>query len=185
MIPKPFRFSLFSLVLLHSIGCAPGTSTAHKAGAQEQIKAAESDSVDYTDEIGRYVRLPKHPLRIVSLAPSVTEVLYLLGAQDRLVGVTTHCDWPEDAKTKPKIGNLLNPNYEVILAAKPDLVIATTAGNDRAAVLKLAGLGLPVFVTAPRSVEKISKRFWTLAGSRTERAKRSSLSPTCASASTR
>ena len=155
MIPKPFRFSLFSLVLLHSIGCAPGTSTAHKAGAQEQIKAAESDSVDYTDEIGRYVRLPKHPLRIVSLAPSVTEVLYLLGAQDRLVGVTTHCDWPEDAKTKPKIGNLLNPNYEVILAAKPDLVIATTAGNDRAAVLKLAGLGLPVFVTAPRSVEKI------------------------------
>ena len=155
MIPKPFRFSLFSLVLLHSIGCAPGTSTAHKAGAQEQIKAAESDSVDYTDEIGRYVRLPKHPLRIVSLAPSVTEVLYLLGAQDRLVGVTTHCDWPEDAKTKPKIGNLLNPNYEVILAAKPDLVIATTAGNDRAAVLKLAGLGLPVFVTAPRSVDKI------------------------------
>jgi len=158
MIPKPFRLSLLSLLssaLLHSIGCAPGTSTAHKAGAQEQIKAAESDSVDYTDEIGRYVRLPKHPLRIVSLAPSVTEVLYLLGAQDRLVGVTTHCDWPEDAKTKPKIGNLLNPNYEVILAAKPDLVIATTAGNDRAAVLKLAGLGLPVFVTAPRSVEKI------------------------------
>ena len=45
------------------------------------------------------------------------------------MGVTTHCDWPEDAKTKPKIGNLLNPNYEVILAAKPDLVIATTAGN--------------------------------------------------------
>src|SRR5207248_7675388 len=73
--------------------------SAHKAGAQEQIKAAESDSVDYTDEIGRYVRLPKHPLRIVSLAPSVTEVLYLLGAQDRLVGVTTHCDWPEDRKS--------------------------------------------------------------------------------------
>ncbi len=69
--------------------------------------------------------------------------------------MTTHCEWPEDAKKKPKIGNLLNPNYEVILAAKPDLVIATTAGNDRAAVLKLAGLGLPVFVTAPRSVEKI------------------------------
>ncbi len=155
MIPKPFRFSLLSLVLLHSIGCAPGTSTAHRAGAEEQIKAAESDSVDYTDEIGRYVRLPKHPLRIISLAPSVTEVLYLLGAQDRIVGVTTHCEWPEDAKKKPKMGNLLNPNYEVILAAKPDLVIATTAGNDRAAVLKLAGLGLPVFVTAPRSVEKI------------------------------
>ena len=56
---------------------------------------------------------------------------------------------------KPKIGDLLNPNAEVILAARPDLVIASTAGNDRTAVLKLADLGLPVFVTAPRTVETI------------------------------
>ena len=57
--------------------------------------------------------------------------------------------------SKPKIGDLLNPNYEVILAAKPDLVIASTAGNDRGAIMKLAGLGLPVYVAAPRTVEKI------------------------------
>ncbi len=111
--------------------------------------------VPYTDGIGRRVIIPGHPKRIISLAPSVTEVIYLLGADDRLVGVTTHCDWPESVRTKPRIGDLINPNYELILAAMPDLVIASTAGNDRSAVMKLADLGLPVYVTAPRSVEKI------------------------------
>jgi iron complex transport system substrate-binding protein len=96
-----------------------------------------------------------HPLRIISLAPNVTEILYLLGAQDRLIGNTIQCEWPEDAKHKPKIGDLLNPNYEVILAAKPDLIIASTAGNDQAAVFKLMKLNLPVYVAAPRSVDKI------------------------------
>lgn len=109
----------------------------------------------YTDGISRSVSLPRHPTRIISLAPSVTEVIYLLGADDRLIGVTRQCDWPESVKSKPRIGDLINPNYEVIVAAKPDLVIASTAGNDQSAVLKLARLGLPVYVTAPRSVEGI------------------------------
>jgi iron complex transport system substrate-binding protein len=109
----------------------------------------------YTDGLGRRVAVPKHPLRIISLAPDVTETLFLLGAEDRLIGNTTQCSWPEAAKRKPKIGDLLNPNYEVILAAKPDLVISSTAGNDRTAVMKLADLGLPVYVVAPRTVDKI------------------------------
>jgi iron complex transport system substrate-binding protein len=120
-----------------------------------QASGAAASSISYTDGIGRSVNLPRHPMRIVSLAPSVTEVVYMLGADDRLMGVTTECDWPEAAKRKPKIGSLLNPNYENILAARPDLIIASTAGNDRAAVYRLAELGLPVFVTAPRSVEGI------------------------------
>ncbi len=115
----------------------------------------ERSFVEYRDEIGRDVRLPRRPARIVSLAPSITESLYLLGADPFVVGVTNHCKWPEAAKRKPQVGNLLNPNFEVILAAEPDLVIATTAGNDRNAVLKLVDLGLPVFVTAARSVDDI------------------------------
>ncbi|MGD0308777.1 MAG: cobalamin-binding protein [Acidobacteriota bacterium] len=122
---------------------------------REQTASTAALSISYTDGIGRNVNLPRHPLRIISLAPSVTEVVYMLGADDRLIGVTTECDWPEAAKRKPKIGSLLNPNYENILAARPDLIIASTAGNDRAAVYRLAELGLPVFVTAPRSVEGI------------------------------
>ena len=79
----------------------------------------------------------------------------MVGAWDRVIGVTSQCDWPEAVRLKPKTGDLLNPNYERILAAKPDLIIASTAGNDRAAILKLADLHLPVFVTAPRSVDGI------------------------------
>jgi iron complex transport system substrate-binding protein len=109
----------------------------------------------YVDGIGRQVEIPKHPLRIISLAPNITETLFLLGAQDRLIGNTIQCNWPEEAKHKPKIGELLNPNYEVILAAKPDLIIASTAGNDQSAVMKLSELGLPVYVAAPRTVDKI------------------------------
>jgi iron complex transport system substrate-binding protein len=138
------------LLLSLSVSC----SVNHPAD-QEASAARPESGVSYTDGIGRPVILARHPMRIVSLAPSVTEVLYLIGADDRLIGVTTHCNWPEDAKGKPKIGSLLNPGYEMILAARPDLIIASTAGNDRAAVYKLAGLGLPVFVTAPRSVDGI------------------------------
>lgn len=107
------------------------------------------------DGIDRQVELRRHPRRIISLAPSVTEVIYMVEADDRLIGVTNQCDWPADVANKPRIGDLLSPNYELILASRPDLIIASTAGNDRAAVLKLAELGLPVIVTAPRSVEKI------------------------------
>ena len=116
---------------------------------------ASTEKIVYTDGIGNRIEVPRHPQRIISLAPNITETLYLLGAQDRLIGNTTQCSWPEAAKRVLKIGDLLNPNYEVILAARPDLVIASTAGNDRSAVMKLSGMGIPVYVAAPRSVERI------------------------------
>ena len=144
--------AIFPVVLLclTEFGCGnpqsgnPGDLFRESAGLRE-----------YTDGTGRQVEIPRHPLRIISLAPNITETLYLLGAQDRLIGNTTQCSWPEEAKNKPKIGDLLNPNYEVILAAKPDLIIASSAGNDRSAVMKLAQLGLPVYVASPRSVAEI------------------------------
>ncbi len=146
LAPSCAGFILLVLFVVHS-RLAP-------AGNQ-RLASAPVDQISVVDGVGRQICLPRHPWRIISLAPSVTEVLYLLGANDRLIGVTTSCDWPEEAKRKPKIGSLLNPNYESILAARPDLVIASTAGNDRAAVEKLAQLGMPVYVTAPRSVQGI------------------------------
>mgnify|MGYP001602148927 CR=1 FL=1 len=142
---------LFALLIvcLAALGCSRPPNIRRKPNHPSV------DRIACTDGIGRQVELPSHPQRIISLAPNITETLYLLGAQDRLIGVTIQCTWPEEAKKKPKVGDLLNPNYEVILAAKPDLVIASTAGNDRGAIMKLAGLGLPVYVAAPRNVEKI------------------------------
>ncbi len=64
------------------------------------------------------------PLRIVSTAPSITEMLYALGLGDRVVGVTSFCRYPPEAAAKPKIGNYLRPDVEAVLALKPDLVIA-------------------------------------------------------------
>ncbi len=123
--------------------------------ARDPLNSAAATKVNRKDGIGRQVILPKHPMRIISLAPSVTEVVYLVGASDRLIGVTNQCAWPAEVAGIRRIGDLLNPNYELILASRPDLIIASTAGNDRTAVLKLADLGLPVFVTAPRSLDRL------------------------------
>jgi iron complex transport system substrate-binding protein len=155
LLPESARLSfniltpaILVLCLTLSAACAP--SPARKLDAQNG-----SLKIRYTDGVGRQVELPRHPKRIISLAPDVTELIFLLNAGERLMGVTTHCNWPELAGRLPKIGDLLNPNYELILAAKPDLVIGSTAGNDRSAILKLEGLGVPVYVTAPRSVKSI------------------------------
>jgi iron complex transport system substrate-binding protein len=152
-MPRAIRpcFILLQLCSLLFGSC----SYSHKSAPAGRAEEPTPGTISYTDGIGRQVRLPRHPRRIISLAPSVTEVVYMVGGADRLIGVTSFCDWPPEARNKMNIGDLLNPNYELILASKPDLLIASTAGNDRAAVMKLSGLGLPVYVTAPRSVEKI------------------------------
>ena len=150
--PKDLFFTRPALLFVLLISVVGAACTKRHSGIQPESAA---DKIVYTDGIGRQVSIVKHPQRIISLAPDVTETLFMLGAQDRLIGVTTQCDWPAEVKQKPKIGDLLHPNYEVILAAKPDLVIASTAGNDQAAVMKLSGLGLPVYVSAPRTVEQI------------------------------
>lgn len=96
------------------------------------------------------VRVPASPRRIVSLAPSVTETLFALGVGDRVVGVTDFCDYPEAARSRARIGGLVNPSWETILGLHPDLLIASTAGNDRALVVQAETLRLPLFfVDAP------------------------------------
>src|SRR5205814_810512 len=80
------------------------------------------------------------PARIVSLVPSVTEILYALGAEERLVGVTDFCDYPPAARQRPSVGGMVNPNLEAIVALKPDLVIATTEGNGEETFAQLKRL---------------------------------------------
>jgi iron complex transport system substrate-binding protein len=83
------------------------------------------------------------PQRIVSTAPSITEMLYALGLGDRVVGVTNYCHYPPEAKLKPKIGDYTSPNLEAIAALRPDLVILQTNPvrlADRLHALKLTTL---------------------------------------------
>ncbi|MBM4271157.1 MAG: hypothetical protein FJ139_03225 [Deltaproteobacteria bacterium] len=82
------------------------------------------------------------PARIVSLAPNITEILYDLGLGDRVVAVTTFCDYPPEAVNKPKIGGYANPSLEAVVAMKPDLVIMSDDGNPLEMNEKLTRLGI-------------------------------------------
>ena len=90
------------------------------------------------------------PKRIVSLAPSMTEILYALGLGDNIVGVTTFCDYPEEAKKKPKIGGMSNPSLEAVISLKPDIVVLTTDGNPKEFEERLVSLKIKTFVFQAR-----------------------------------
>jgi len=111
--------------------------------------------IETTDETGRRVRVPQPVRRIVSLAPSLTETLYALGAQDRLVGVTNYCDYPPEARSRPKVGGTINPNLEEVVGLKPDLVVVTKTANRKETVEALERLSVAVYATDPRSVEDV------------------------------
>jgi iron complex transport system substrate-binding protein len=112
-----------------------------------------------TDHLGRRVTIAERPLRIVSLAPSLTETVYALGAADRLVGVTDYCDYPPEAQSKSKIGEMLNPNLERITALHPDLVLITKEGNRRDTLTTLERLNIPTFAVETERLEDISRMF--------------------------
>ena len=110
-----------------------------------------------TDEIGRSVTISAAPRRIVSLAPGITETLYELGLDDKIVGVTSYCNWPPRARQKPRIGGFTNPSIEKIVSLKPDLIIATADGNGKDTVNQLERIGLAVYVTNPSDTDRILK----------------------------
>jgi iron complex transport system substrate-binding protein len=109
------------------------------------------------DEIGRRVRIPHSIKRIVSLAPSITEILFDLGLNEEIAGVTDFCDYPEAALNKPKIGGFANPSIEKIVSLKPDLIIATRDGNRRETIQRLNDLGFSVYVINPKGFDGVMR----------------------------
>lgn len=99
-----------------------------------------------TDDAGRAVRLAGPARRVVSLAPSITELLFAIGAGDRLVGRTTYCKYPPAALQVPSVGDGLNPNVEAIAARHPDLVVLYRSSHTDAAAQQLDALGIPTLV---------------------------------------
>lgn len=95
------------------------------------------------------------PVRIVSLAPSMTEILYDLGLGGRIAAVTDFCDYPEEAKSKPKIGGYANPSLEAIVAATPDLVILAEDGNPLDIGAKLRKLKINTYVFRARRLREL------------------------------
>ena len=99
------------------------------------------------------------PRRIVSLAPSITETVFALGFGNRLVGVTSHCDYPAEAKRLPKIGDFMSPSLEVIAAKQPDLVIGVTGATDPAKAREIERLGIKITLVSVSSVSEILSSF--------------------------
>ena len=108
-----------------------------------------------TDQAGRTVRVSSRPQRIVSLAPNLTEIVYAVGAGDKLVGVTTYCDYPAAAKNVEKIGDTLKPNLERIIALQPDVVLVSTASQLEAFTSQLEAQGVAVYVTQPKDLDGV------------------------------
>ena len=118
---------------------------------------APGDTREFADEIGRSVRVRPNPERIVSLAPSLTETLYVLGLGDRIVGVTSYCDYPPEARLKESVGDTLRPSIERIIALKSDLVLVSTASQLEQALSRLNELGIPAYVSSPRDLDSALK----------------------------
>jgi iron complex transport system substrate-binding protein len=107
------------------------------------------------DQLGREVLVPDNPERVVSLAPSITEIVFALGEGHRLKGVTQHCDFPPEAGYLPKIGSYVHPDLEKIVALKPDLCLGTRDGNPREVAGKLEALKIPVYAVNPKDLETV------------------------------
>ena len=147
-----------------AIFCATLGFAAHaalvvaSAAVSPQSGAAKTESARIvTDEIGRKVTIPAEVKRVVTLAPSLTETIYALGLEERLVGDTDYCDTPAAAKLKSHVGGVQNPSLEAIVALHPDLVLATTAGNSMTTADALAKVGVPVYTTDPQTVRGMLK----------------------------
>jgi iron complex transport system substrate-binding protein len=110
---------------------------------------AEAATVE--DMLGRRTTIPDRPLRLVSMAPSITETMYALGRGEWLVGVTAVCDYPPQARALPKVGGIAAPNLEQIVRLRPDIVFTTAEGNSRDLLDQLERLGVITFALRPDS----------------------------------
>ena len=116
---------------------------------------AQSTAGTVTDQLGRQVNVPDNPQRIVALAPNITEIIFALGQEHRLKGVTRYSDFPSEAAKLFKVGSYVHLDLERIVALKPDLCIAIKDGNPRLVAQRLESLKIPVYAVDPKNLDTI------------------------------
>jgi len=149
------------MVLSLIMGCSPP--------ADEVV----SFPIEVTDDAGRVVRMEKMPEKIVSLSPGHTEILYALGLEDKLVGVTEYCDYPEAARDKPKVGGYSTVDIERVVEIQPDLILATNI-HKHEVIPALERLGLTVLNLYPKTLDEVLESI-TLIGEITGKGEEASL----------
>lgn len=134
----------FALLFATTLACAPAPKPN-----------ASSPTQQLTDDAGRNVTLPARVDRVITLAPNLTEIVFAIGAGDRLVGNTTYCDYPPEAKNIAKIGDTLHPSLERIIGLKPQVVLISTASQLETFTQQLQNQNIAVFVTDPHDLEGV------------------------------
>lgn len=118
---------------------------------------------EITDDLGRTVKIPEKIERAVSLAPNLTEIVFAVGAGEKLVGVTSFCNYPEEAKNITKVGDTINPNLEAVIAQKPQIVFVSTASQIENFTRRMKENRIAVFVTGAESFEGILRNIKQIA----------------------
>jgi iron complex transport system substrate-binding protein len=153
-------FSLFAILfIVLTVGSSAVDVTAQAtpvpaACAATPIARTTAFPLTIEDDAGRQVVLDRAPSRIVSIAPSNTELLFALGLDDRVVGVDTYSNFPPEATHKPQMGSYLEPDLERIVAAAPDLVLATET-HVQTVLPQLETLGLTTVVLEPANLDGV------------------------------
>lgn len=137
------HFPPVAMVFIISLVCT-GISLSHAAG----VNCVQ-------DDLKRKVCVGPSVTRIVSFAPSLTEMLFALGHGDQVVGRSDFCDYPAEAARVPIVGSYTRPDLERVIALKPDLVLTTKDAARKGLVDKLEQLGIPVFVSTSQTIDEI------------------------------
>lgn len=123
--------------------------------AGSAVPAAAAERVWRQDQLGRRLLVPSQPQRVVTLAASLTEMVFAIGAGPRVVGVESFSNFPPEVEALPKIGSYIHPEVERIVALRPDLCLAIKDGNPRHVADRLEALGIPVYAVDPRDLPAI------------------------------
>jgi iron complex transport system substrate-binding protein len=143
------RFGLPLISLLLVVFVAAGCNT-YRTGQVQQPAARV-----FSDDAGKRVALPPKVDRVVSLAPNLTEIVFAVGGGNRLVGNTTYCDFPAEARNIVKVGDTLHPSLEKIIALQPQVVLVSTASQLEVFTQQLQSHNIAVFVTDPHDLEGV------------------------------
>lgn len=152
------KLGFLFLVILLSVTFITGCSVQSNDASNHQSQNEQSEisyPMTVKDSLGNEVTIPKEPERIVSLIPSNTEILFALELGEKVVGVTTNDNYPEEVKNLPKVGDY-NINVEKVVELKPDLVVAQAA-NEMTAVEQIKQLNIPVLILDAQSVDDVYK----------------------------
>ena len=136
----------------------PGAAIAAAAAAAIAATFATqnaSAAVSVRDDDGNVITLQKPALRIVAMAPHVTELLFAAGGGDKIVGAVSYSDFPEAAKKIPRIGSNRQIDMERVIALKPDLIVAWMHGSSERQIETLRQLGIPIFHSEPVKLDGI------------------------------